>query len=182
MKNSIVKLGIKRGLCAMIALLLIISLAACGTSGPIKEEYSGSENSSPSQTEDLIFGLNETAVFEDLKITATEIKESTGESFFAPENGNVFVGVKFTIENTSSEEKSISSILLFDAYADDISCSLSLSASAAFDGSTVDGTIAPGKKLVGWYTVEIPQGWSELELNVQDDWLSNNSATFVFTK
>lgn len=168
-------------LCGVFSALMLLSLTACLDSNyPKKEEYDPPEASSTQKEE--TFGLNETAVFDDLKITATEFKESNGESFFEPESGNIFVGINFTIENISDEEQSISSLLLFDAYADDISYDLSFTASCAFDGSTIDGTIAPGKKLAGWYAVEIPQSWSTLELNVKSDWLSNTSAVFVFNK
>ena len=46
----------------------------------------------------------------------------------------------------------------------------------------LDGTIAPGKKIIGWYAVEIPENWKTLELNVQSEWLSSTSANFVFNK
>lgn len=74
-----------------------------------------------------------------------------------------------------------SSVLLFEAYADDVKCSYSLSAAMVFDG-TLDGSLAPGKKLVGYYAVEVPEGWQKLELDVQSNWLSSNSARFLFKK
>lgn len=172
----------KRVFAVVLALGLLLILPACfDDSDPVKESYSSSGSSGTPQKKDESFGLNETAVFKTLKFTATELKESYGDEFFYPEDGNVFVGVKFIVENISDEEQSISSILLFEGYVDDILCDYSFSADAAFD-STVDGTIAAGKKLVGWYAVEIPENWSTLELNVQADWLSNSSATFVFEK
>lgn len=120
-------------------------------------------------------------MFKDLKFTATTLEESKGEQFFEPESGNVFVGIQFTIENISDEEQSVNSVLLFEAYADDVKCSYSLSAAMAFDG-TLDGSLAPGKKLVGYYAVEVPEGWQKLELDVQSNWLSSNSARFLFKK
>lgn len=132
--------------------------------------------------EEETFGLNDSAVFQTLKFTATEITESNGDSFFTPEEGNTFVGVKFTIENVSDEEQTVSSILLFDSYVDDVKSSYSLSAACVFSDGTLDGTIAPGKKLVGWYSLEVPQNWSNIELEVQANWLSNSSAKFVFSK
>lgn len=116
------------------------------------------------------------------KVTAVEIKESDGTDFFVPEAGNVFVGIKFTVENISDQEQSVSTLLLFEGYADDIKCEYSFSAACAFDEGTLDGTVSPGKKLVGWYAVEVPRDWSTIELQVQATWLSNNSANFVFTK
>ena len=147
-----------------------------------KKEKGNSINSSSITTTDEKFGINETAVFNTIKISADELKESGGSDFFEPENGKVFVGVKFTVENTSSEDKTISSLLLFDAYCDGTKCDYSLSANAAFDEGTLDGTLAPGKKMSGYYAVEVPTGWTEIELQVKSNWLSDTKAAFVFNK
>ena len=167
-------------LCVLLAILMLVSLAACDLDTAPGKEVGGSQ--ATPEKKDETFGLNETAVFKTLKFTATEIKESYGETYFAPESGKVFVGVKFTIENISDEDQSISSILLFEAYVDDVKCSESFTAAMAFNSEMLDGTIAPGKKLVGWYPLEVPENWSSIELNVQSSWISNSSAKFVFTK
>ena len=177
----------KKIVALILAAVMVFSLSAClEESAPKKETYVENEADTKVEVKEEIkeevFSLNETAVFENLKITALEIKESSGESFFTPEAGKIFVGVKFEIENISAEEQSVSSLLLFDAYAGDVKCDLSFTASAAFADGTLDGDIAAGKKLIGWYAVEIPADWSALELNVKSDWLSSNAAKFVFTK
>lgn len=167
-------------LCLLLAIVMLASLTACDLDTAPGKETGGSQVAP--EKKDETFGLNETAVFKTLKFTATEIKESHGETYFAPESGKVFVGVKFTVENISDEDQTISSILLFEAYADDVKCSESFTAAMAFDSEMLDGTIAPGKKLVGWYALEVPENWAAIELNVQSSWLSNSSAKFVFTK
>lgn len=175
----------KKVLFIIVAAAMCLALSACfGEDAPQKEqaEPTGQTTSEPAKvSEETTFGLNETAVFEDLKFTANELKESEGTTFFNPDSGNVFVGVKFTIENISDEEQSISSLLLFNGYADDIQCDYSISAACIFEGG-LDGSIAPGKKIVGWYPLEVPENWSTIELSVKSEWLSNSSATFVFTK
>lgn len=173
---------LKHLVCALICMTLVFSLTGCEE--PTKEIGKSTDTTvSTPQTgpKEEVFYLNETAVFENLKITAAELKESNGKSFMEAEEGKIFVGIKFIIENISEEEQVVSSLLLFDAYANDVNCDFSLSAAAAFD-NTVDGTIAPGKKLVGWYAVELPEDWEKLELDVQADILSKTKARFVFTK
>ena len=153
----------------LTALLLCLVFVFCGCteSEPVSE--SGSS----------VFGLNETASFEDLKFTATEITENTGTQFLAPDEGNVFVGIKFTIENISDEEQSISSLLLFEPYCDDVEVDYSISAASNFDGN-LDGTIAAGKKMIGYYALEVPKEWNTIELEIKSSWLSDSSATFKF--
>ena len=65
--------------------------------GSIEENESSITSSNPSQGPKT-YGLNEVVMFENLKFTATEIKESNGTDFFVTAEGNVFVGIKFTIE------------------------------------------------------------------------------------
>lgn len=163
----------------LLILIMAFSFSACLEDAPKKEEAEVTESASKKEE---IFGINETAVFDDLKFTATEIKVSHGEDFFAPESGNVFFGVKFTIENISEEEQAVSSLLLFEGYVDDVKCDYSLNAACAFSDGTIDGTIAPGKKLIGWYALEVPENYQIIELQVLSNWLANNPAKFVFTK
>ena len=172
----------KKFLCVTLCLVMLLSLPACVTNDPPTKETNQNHEQQAPEKENTTFGLGETASFKDLKFTAMELKESDGDGFFTPAEGNTFVGVKFTIENISDEEQSVSSLLLFEAYADDIKCSYSFNAACAFSEGTLDGDVASGKKLVGWYAVEVPRNWSSIELEVQSSWLSNNSAKFVFSK
>lgn len=167
----------RKFLVTILVVVMCFPFAACFEDEPTKEQ---AKEGSVSESQEEIYGLNETAVFKDLKFTATEIKETDGTDFFVPEAGNVFIGVKFTVENISDEEQSVSTLMLFEGYADDVKCEYSISAACAFDEGTLDGSIAPGKKLVGWYALEVPAEWSSIELDVQSNWLSNSSAKFVF--
>lgn len=170
----------KKILCCVLSVIMLVCCSAC-IAEDVPTKQTGQAGTSSAKKEET-FGLNDTAAFKALKFTATEIKESDGDGFFTPEDGNVFVGVKFTIENISDEEQTVSSLLLFEGYADDVKCDYSFSAVSAFDGGTLDGSLAAGKKLIGWYALEVPENWSNIELDIQSTWLSNNSAKFVFTK
>ncbi len=175
----------KKLLLIIFCMIFCLSLTACFESDSPKKETSDIQSSAENtdaENEEESFHLNETAVFSDLKFTAAEIKESGGELLFGPESGNVFVGINFEVENISNEEQTISSLLLFDGYADDIKCEYSLSAAAAFGAETLDDTLAPGKKMTGWYALEVPENWTEIELHVKQNWLSSSSAKFVFEK
>lgn len=172
----------KKIICFFLCLCFVYALPACTVEDTPTKEINPVQEQQPTEIKNDSFGLNETAVFRDLKFTATEIKETSGDRFFAPEAGNIFVGIKFTVENISEERQSVSSFLLFDAYVDDVKCSDSFNADCAFDSNTLDGEIAPGKKLVGWYAIEVPSNWNSIDLYIQPNWLSNNTARFVFTK
>lgn len=174
----------KNVLALILVIIMCLSFVACTETDTLSKEVSNDSTSNETnQAKNLeeTFGLNETAVFKDLKFTASALEESDGKDFFEPEDGNVFVGVKFTIENISDEEQTVSSVLLFEGYADDVKCNYSFNAAMAFD-DTLDGSIAPGKRLTGYYSLEVPKDWKKLELDVQSSWLSSKSARFVFEK
>ena len=181
----------KKFICICLCVVMAFSLAACTSSStdtPVKE--TGGENTEVTQPEkediqpaqEETFGLNETAAFSKLKFTATELEESEGEGFFTPDEGKVFVGIKFTIENVSDEDQAVSSVILFDGYVDDVACSYSFSAQCVFNDGTIDGNVAPGKKLVGWYALEVPKDWKTIELHILPSWLAKDPAKFVFNK
>ena len=170
----------KRLLPILLCAVMCCSFVACSVDdSPKKESVDGQATEEKGEE---VFGLNEAAVFEDLKFSALEIKESQGSEFFAPESGNVFVGIKFEIENVSDEIQTVSSLLLFEGYVDDVKCDYSFSAACEFSDGSLDGDLAPGKKMVGWYALEVPADWATIELDVQSDWLSNSTAKFVFEK
>ena len=188
-KNAIIYftkgiLKMKKLLTVLFALCIAVSITGCNVNNnsPTKETNTDISDTASQKAEDKAFGLNDTATFKNLKITATKIEESQGKDFFNAESGKIFVGVNFEIENISDETQNISSLLLFDAYADDIKCDYSFSANTVFGDGTLDGELSQGKKLVGWYAVEVPQEWQQLELEVKSEWLSDSKAKFVFTK
>jgi len=138
-------------------------------------------DSSPASAaaQEKTFALKETAVFASIKVTANQVKRSAGSEYMKPASGKVFVGVEFTIENVSTEDQSISSILLFEAYADDSKCEYSFSAGMAFTEGTLDGSLSPGKKMTGYYAVEVSTDAKKLELEVKSSWLNASKATFA---
>jgi len=155
------------------------AIASSDDDSPAKESGTGGTQSNNTQPSEDVFKLTETAVFSKIKVTANEVKRSMGSEYNEPSDGKIFVGVKFTIENTSAEEQSMSSLLLFEAYADDIKCDYSIGAAMAFDEGTLDGALAAGKKMVGYYAVEVPKDTKTLSLEVAGSWLSSSKATFV---
>ncbi|MDR3311269.1 MAG: DUF4352 domain-containing protein [Oscillospiraceae bacterium] len=169
----------------LIAPLLALALAAamlagCGATSDTPSHGDGDApaSSSPS-SKDETFKLGETAVFKSLKISANKIERSGGSEYNEPGAGNVFLGVQFTIENVSDEEQTISSYLLFEAYADDVKLDQSIWASVEFSDGTLDGSLSPGKKMTGYYAVEVPDDAEVLELEVKSSWLSSSKAIFV---
>lgn len=169
--------GINALLVVLTVLCFTVFAIASGEDNSAKNN--GTDNPS-SAKKSQTYGLNQTAAFKEITITANKIETSTGDEYFAPAEGRVFVGVEFTIENISDEDRTISSVLLFDAYADDTKSDYSINANIAFGDGTLDGSLSPGKKMTGYYAVEVPVTTQKITLEVKDSWLDSSKAVFEF--
>jgi hypothetical protein len=177
-------------LLAAVCCFMFLAVASTGDDDAPARDTNGNAQQgsggggSQQQAADERFTLNQTAVFRNISVTAEEIIvnddwETQQFAIFKPSEGNKFVAVKFTIENTSDEDQSMSTILLFDAYADGVKLEYSFGAASGLTG-TLDGNVSPGRRLVGYYGVEVSENAKELELEVKPSWLGTGKAVFVF--
>lgn len=133
--------------------------------------------------DETTFKQGETAELNGVRVTMTSYEESNGGDYNKPSDGNVFVIAEFEIENNTDGELNISSMLSFEAYADDYSLNYSIGAlMAKQDANQLDGTIAAGKKMKGVIGYEVPSDWHNIEIHFTDDVWSNNKFIFEIDK
>ena len=129
------------------------------------------------------FYVGETAELKGVSVTLVNVTESTGSEFNTPTDGNVFVLCEFEIENNSDKEITVSSMMSFEAYCDDYTCTFSLTAlMEKGNKNQLDGTVAAGKKFNGVIGYEVPADWSELEIRFTPDFWSGKDIVFVANK
>lgn len=160
-------------------LCLALCLSACSSSS------SSNSTPTPTPTKKDTFAVGETATQNGVKITLVGVTESAGSKYNKPKDGNVFVLCEFTIENNTDDDLTISSLLCFDAYADDYSTSFSLSALLEKGNKNqLDGTVAKGKKMNGVIGYEVPKTYKTLEISVKPDYIGafKDKVTFVYNK
>ena len=181
----------------LVVLGIILVIAAIGGGGsddePKKTSDTKTQQSQSTQKEEpkqetkkesekTTFGVGEEASLNDIIVTLVDISESTGANYMEPTSGNVFLLCEFEIENASNKEINISSMLCFDAYVDDYSTSLSLTAEMASDKGQLDGTVAAGKKMNGVIGYEVAEDWEEIEIHFTPDFWSGKEFIFVANK
>lgn len=132
--------------------------------------------------EQTTFGVGEAVSLNDIVVTLVDVSENSGKDFFEPQEGKVFVVCEFEIENNSDNDIAVSSMLSFDAYVDDYSTNLDLSATASSDKTQLDGTVAAGKKMNGIVGYQADSGWSEIEIRFTPDFWSNKEIVFTASK
>ena len=128
------------------------------------------------------FYVGETAELKGVNVTLASVTESTGSTYNTPTDGNVFVLCEFEIANNSDKEIAVSSMMSFEAYCDDYTCTFSLGAlMEKGNKNQLDGTVAAGKKFNGVVGYEVPTDWQELEIVFTPDFWSGKDITFIAT-
>lgn len=190
--------GAKQKKHAVLGVILVIFgvlliVAAIGGSGsdepkkvgdptPTQSQGAQSVETSSAELEKTTFGVGEQVSLNDVIVTLNGVTESNGSQFNKPSAGNVFILCEFTIENNSERDLGISSIMCFEAYVDDYSTSMSLSATIDSDKNQLDGTVAAGKKMNGVIGYEAAADWSEIEIRFTPDFWSGKDITFIYSK
>lgn len=170
--------------------ILLISAAIGGGSddgepkkvGDATPTQSQSPEDNSAEPEKTTFGIGEQVSLNDVVVTMNNVTESNGSQFNKPTDGNTFVLCEFTIENNSEKDLAVSSLMCFEAYVDDYSTSMSLSALLESDKSQLDGTVAAGKKMNGTIGYEAPADWKEIEVRFTPDFWRGKDITFIHSK
>lgn len=166
----------------VIAVFIAIGIigTALGGNSPEKvgdtDAKGGNGSTAPQKTE---FAVGDVVSLKDIEVTFVSCTQSNGEGFYTPDSGNVFLFCEFSIENKSSKDISISSIMSFEAYVDDYSTNMSMTGTLAADKGQLDGTVASGKKMSGVIGYEVPADWKTLEIRFTPDFWSGNDITFI---
>ena len=178
----------------IIAILIVAVIgAAAGGGGNDKPEKIGNadgntesnKDSSENKVDDekeTIFKKGEIAELNGVQVTLMDYKENAGSEYNKPSDGNVFLMAEFEIVNNTKEELGISSMLSFEAYADDYKLDYSLAAIMEKEGNQLDGEIAAGKKMKGGIGWEVPQDYQAVEVHFTDNVWSSNKFMFLIEK
>lgn len=181
-------------LIAIIALAVIGAVAGGGDSdGPsdsspkkVESESKGNSNengqivdykedSKNKESEpDNEFNVGDVVEASDLKISFTNVEEYTPENeFMQSKEGNVYYKMDFEFENISDSDQYISSFD-FKCYADGYDMEQSY-----MDELDLDATLSPGKKTKGSVFFEVPIDSSEIILEYETNFWTEEKIVFV---
>lgn len=170
----------------IFGVLLLASVFGETDSGPKRVDSENGEENQPIASqepdavpEQTVFGVGEQVDLNGVYVTLSDVSENAGSSFNKPSGENTFLVCSFDIENNSEKDITVSSLMSFEAYVDDYSTSLSITATISTDKTQLDGTVAAGKKMSGVIGYEIPKDWKELEIYFTPDFWSGKEITFI---
>lgn len=168
----------------IFGILLIVGVVSGGGDSPKKVDSQNvssqkAETTTPAKTE---FTVGDSVELNGITVTLIDVSESTGANFMTPTDGNVFIICEFEIENGSDKDIAVSSIMSFEAYVDDYTTNMSLSAIASADKGQLDGSVAAGKKMSGAIGYEASKDWKELEIRFTPNFWSGKEIIFTYEK
>ena len=142
-----------------------------------------SEESGRTLTQELhvdVYQIGDTLEHQDMRFTPNEVRTSMGDDYTSPDSGNEFVVVDITVENTSNEELSVSTLLQM-ALKDNQgrTYGTSIAALATLDRGFSQGQpIAPNSERRGEIAFEVEQGLSPLYLMMDFDFFTEGDKSF----
>lgn len=170
---------------AVVVLLGILGAIGGGDSKPTlvasNQNTVASQETAAEPTKDS-FGVGDTVALDEVSVTLKSVSESQGTNFVKPEGGKVFVLCEFEIENNSGSDIAVSSIMSFEAYIDDYSTNMDVSAIMASDVGQLDGTVAAGKKMHGVIGYAAAVDWKDLEIKFTPNFWAGKDITFTYSK
>lgn len=181
-RNFFSKHKILTGVGALVILGVIIGATSSAGDDVLKEnEEKLSEESSSSSTpqqDSRNFEVGQTAEKEGAyKVTVNSLAEyQSSNEFIKPAEGKKYVVANVTVENISADKDiAVSSIVCFKLLSlDGVKYDIAITDA----GSQLDGTVAPGRKLTGNVTYEVPSDLTEAELEVKLDVIGGKAIYF----
>lgn len=145
-----------------------------------QENNSAVEPEQPSEPEEVTYKVGDTAVAKSYTLAIEDLKViDSGNQFIGPDDGNIFVEIPLTLENTSTSDIAVSSLLCFAAYVDDYSMTEDLTARTCTDLTSMDGTVGAGKKMKGSLCYQVPEDWKEIQIEVDLGFSSKDEISIV---
>lgn len=177
-RNFFMKHKIISVILVFVVLGIIGTTIGGGKDQPTKVgESKSTSTSTSSKAVTKTFKIGDVVQLKDNKVTVNKVRTGNGAEGMSPGDGNEYFYVDCTIENTSKEEQTISSILMFKVQdKDGRACEIAIPGD---QNGQLDGKVAAGQKISGEYVVKTTQGKTGLQLIFDSSVLSTGGQIVV---
>lgn len=173
----------KRIVTFLLASILLFSLSVAEASG--LDDFLGGISSLFSKSEEDAHAPGETVEVDDVEITLTDVLQSSGNSYYKPQSGKVFLMIEFKIKNNRDDELDVSSLLSFSTWCDDELCVIDLEAlgTGLFAGKPqLDCVIEAGKTITGIVGYQVDKDWEKVIVEYSTDVYFGEKVKFLVEK
>lgn len=165
-------------LTGIIILSILGGIASIGNKpkkvGETKPTTASTTSAKTNKNETKTFKVGDIVQLSNFRFTVNKVYTVKGDEFSKPKDGNEFVAIDCTVENTSDKEQAVSSMMMFKVVdKDGRACEYSLMGQTAAKAGQLDGTVGAGRKLTGVYVVEVPKGQTGLEMEFDGSLLTS---------
>lgn len=140
-------------------------------------ESANADDSSEEVTEvDNSFSVGEVVETSDFRISFLSVEEYVSDNqFIQPKEGYAYYKMEFEFENISDSDKSVSSMIGWNCYAD----SYKADQTWIGDDNGLDASLSAGKKTKGAVFFEIPKDAQSVELEYETNFWTEDKLIFV---
>ena len=178
---------------SLLVLILIGAIAAYASGLIGSKDKSSKKPETPAagadkdaKQEETKYKVGDTAELDGIRFQVLDYEESTGDEWATPKEGNKFLFVNMEIMNNTEEDLTVSSMASFESYCEGYKLDYSSNAFTALatntDKQQMDGSIAPGKSLNGYLCLEVPAGWTSVEVQYSSNVWSEQKITFEISR
>ncbi|MDR5659013.1 DUF4352 domain-containing protein [Serpentinicella sp. ANB-PHB4] len=166
----------------LLALLLVLSMTfivACEDSTPTKVDDNDQSQETSSEEETPAaenFEIGDKVEIGGINITVNSVRWDEGAEFFGPDEGEKWLAIDVTLENTKDESANVSSMLMFDLYDED-NYKRDLALSTTTEGS-LDGELGAGRSMRGEIAFSVKEGQNNFEFIFEPNVFGNGQAIF----
>lgn len=163
----------------LIALAVIVVIAIGSGSGSSETSSQAGTDSIVSEAgkADNVYMPGDTFEANGLKITYVKAEKWTSDNMFLqPEDGNMYIRLFISAENTASGDRYIT-YFDFDCYSDGIASSSTYIGDDMLNG----GSISQGRKAEGWVYFEVPTAAKDIEVEYETSFWTGKKAILKVT-
>lgn len=153
----------------VLAVVIIIAIASSGNE-PEKIGQNTTNNETPITNESQTFKIGDQIKMGDSIVTLNKVEYSQGGQYSKPTEGNEWVNLNVTIENTGSSQQYVTTLgQMFIRDGDKNSYQVSITNKAMENpGFGLDGQVIAKSKRTGWVGFEILKGATGLQFQYND--------------
>lgn len=175
--------GILKWVLIILVAIIFISILSGGGDDEAKVNKTGNITSEEETKKDdkqeeksNIFQVGDIVETEDLKITFVSAEQYTEKNeFLQPKDGYEYWRFGFKFENISDSDKTVSSMMDWECYADNSK----VDQSWVGDDNGLDATLSSGRTTQGAVYFEVPQGAESIELEYDINFWQSDKIVFV---
>lgn len=165
------------GLGILFVVIIIIGMASGGSnSGPKK--VGENSNNSKTQEQQTIYKIGDKIELGNVILTVNSVETSTSGQYTQPSEGNQWIDLNMTIENTGSKQEFITTLgqmFVLDDENNQFQVAVTGKRLANPGSLGLDGAIVAGAKKTDWVGFEVPKTATGLKLQYNASFFNNKN-------